>query len=310
MTKKIVVTEPMGLSPEQKERLQSLGKVVFHDDVPSREDWLKRAGEADIVCSGKSGLNDRIGDKEGTEGVYALKKGTFVSHPYTNTAWMDRGKLKKAGITVSYAPGCNKDAVAEWVLFMALALFRKFPEALNRKKLEPRLQRTESLYGKNIVILGKGNVGTAVGERAEAFHMRVSYLRRGDDLAKTVKDAAIAVNCLSSLPANKGILDREFFFDSLPDDAYFISMTNPSLYDVEGMIEALEEGKLRGAGIDIGSSFPGNAEHPDYQKVLHPKILATPQIGHYADISAKISFDMMIENIAAFLGGKPIHLVK
>ena len=143
---KIVITEKMDLSQTQLERLGGLGSVLKHDDNPSRDEWLDRTCSADFICSGKLGLSSRIGDEPGTEGVYFLRPGSFVSHPFVNVAWMDKERLRKRDITISYAPGNNRDAVAEWGVFMTLAMSRNFFPAINKSEKLPALERTESLY--------------------------------------------------------------------------------------------------------------------------------------------------------------------
>lgn len=311
--KAIVITEPMDLSLEQKARLAALGPVVAHDDKPSRDEWLERTRGFPVVCSGKCGLNERIDGEIGTEGVYSLDKDTFVSHPLTSTAWIDAERIKKAGITVSYAPGANRVAVAEWAMIMMLRMVRDLSQEVGRSERDLPLQRTDSLEGMNIAILGRGNVGTAIGERADTFDMNVSYLLRGGSLVDVVRGADIVVNSLSSKPENHGMLGPEFFLESMPEGARFVSMTNPAIYDLDAMVKAISQGRLRQAAIDIGDRLPGDVTHPNYRRLadLHdPRIFVTAQVAHFTKRSALRSYDMMIGNIEAMQRGQPTNLVR
>ncbi|MCZ6451772.1 MAG: hypothetical protein O6918_13055 [Deltaproteobacteria bacterium] len=89
----------MGFHPNQIERLKSLGDGTFYTDSPkSPEEWVKRCEGADIVCSGKFGLEQRIYDV----------KNTFFSLPFVGVGWLDKTKLKENNITVTYCLDVTK----------------------------------------------------------------------------------------------------------------------------------------------------------------------------------------------------------
>ncbi len=160
-----------------------------------------------------------------------------------------------------------------------------------------------------MTILGKGNVGSRVGAIAEALEMDVTYFRRGDNLIQKAKSADIVVDCLSSNPTTKEILNNEFFL-SLKTGSFFITVTGRKIYDTDAIIEALDRGILAGAAMDTGSIHVGDTADPYYRKIqAHPKILATPHIAYNTDVTARIGNDMMIDNIEAWLKNKPKNLV-
>lgn len=309
---KLVVTEPLDFSSEQLDRLKLLTQLNGIEleraaGNPTRDEWIEMVGDAQFALSGKQGLSTK--DASGatdSEGIYDASRGLKIAHPFVNVAWVNKERLADKDITLTYAPGCNRDAVAEWVINAALDLFRQFALAINKEEVEPRLMRTQSLKGKNMTILGKGAVGTRVGELAEAFKMNVKYLERSGSIEDAVAGADVVVNCLSSSKGNHGLLDSKFFTEIMPTGSVFISMTNPVIYDISALLEAIGKGKLRGAGIDVGNSFPGDTSNENYKKYLDfinenaefkSAILVTPQIAHFSDDSQRISFDMAIENL-------------
>ena len=319
MSGSIVVTEPFDFTPEQIQRLEKIAEakgteLTISKKHPTRDEWVELVAPSSFVLTGKRGFSDRDESGEaGTEAIYSAPEGTVISHPFVNVGWVDKAKLAEKDITLTYAPGCNRDAVAEWTLSCALDIFRGFSLAKNKEEVEPRITRTESLLGKNITILGKGAVGTRVGELAEAFKMNVSYLTRENTLEEAVKGADLVVNCLSSKPENHDLLDAEFFNSTMPKGAVFICMTNPMIYSIEGLLAALGNGHLSGAGIDVGSSFPGDTTHENYQKFMtfldsnpeyRARLLVTPQVAHFSDESQKVSFDMAIENLECAVRGE------
>lgn len=123
--KKIVLPQKMNMFPDQIKRIKKLGDVTLYDDfAKDPKEWFKRCKNADIICTSKFGLQDKI---------YNLKN-VFISLPFVGVGWIDLEKLKGKNITISCCPGCNKEAVSEWIIGMMLSLGRKFPELLNTKK--------------------------------------------------------------------------------------------------------------------------------------------------------------------------------
>jgi len=194
---------------------------------------------------------------------------------------------------------------------MMINLLRKLPFYINNNDL-PKDKAPEQAIGlanKAVLILGRGNIGSRVGEICESLKMNVIFFEQGDDLNKKVRGKLVIVNCLSTNKTSLGILDNNFF-NSLDKNSYFISVSSNEIYDLEAMLEALDNGILSGVAIDDGTMNVGNTSDPYYQRLLqHPKILATPHIAYNSDISNKEGNRIMIENIEAYLVNKPINLI-
>lgn len=300
---KIVVTNNQYFTTEQQRRLEKLGDVTYFDKLPTGDDYLNRVKEADIICSGTAGLQD----------VFAQLKDVYITVGFVSVAFVDTEVMKKNGVTISNAPGANRHAVSEWIIWAMLNLFRQFNTALNRQEsyrkggnLPPL---TESLADKKLVVLGAGNVGKQVGKLAESFEMKVSYFKRGDDLLKSTKDADVIIDTLSSNPSTKQILDKTFF-SNLKNGAYFVSVTRAEIADQEAMLAALDEEILAGVATDCGGILVGDTEDPLYQKMLaHPKVLATPHISWSSTKSLQVGSDIMIDNVEAYINGKPQNVL-
>lgn len=300
---KIVVTNNQYFTPEQKVRLESLGEVKYFDKLPDGKEYLERTKDADIICSGTAGLQD----------VYAELKDVYITVGFVSVAFVDTEVMKRNGVTISNAPGANRHAVSEWILWAMLNLFRQFNTALNREEsyrkdgnLPPL---NESLADKKLVILGAGNVGRQVGKLAEAFEMHVDYFKRGDDLIEKTRDADVIVDTLSSNPSTQKILDRNFF-QSLKKGAFFVTVTRAEIADQDAMLDSLDNETLAGVATDCGGILVGDTEDPLYQKLLaHPKVLVTPHISWSASKSLQVGSDIMIDNVEAFINGKPQNIV-
>lgn len=301
---KIVVTNDQYMSSQQKQRLAELGEVTFYSSAPtSAEEYLQRVKGADIICSCDAGLKD----------AYPQLKNVYVTVFFVGVAFLDLEVLKKNNVMLSNAPGTNSYAVAEWALAMILLLTRDLRNYINREK-QLRIKGnlpplTPGLTGHKATILGHGNVGKRIGDLAAMFGMQVEYFKRGDDLYESVRDADVVIDALSSNPTTKNLLNEEFF-RSMKQGAYFVTITRPEIVDEDAMLRALSEGHLAGAASDCGGILVGDIDAPYYQKLLHhPKVLVTPHIAYNAEISMKLGNDTMIDNVEAYLAGKPINLV-
>lgn len=299
---KIVVTHDLGLSSDDVKRLKSLGDLVVYDSRPSSgEDWLSRVGDANVICSGISGLKD----------AYHQLKDVFISLPMVGHSFLDKEVLKENNVKVANSPGCNKDAVTEWVVGMIINLLREMTFFIGSSDLpkDKSPQATLGLVNREILIIGKGSIGTRVGEVCEALKMKVSFFKRGDSLPEKIKGQKVIVNCLGANQSSVNLLSSEFF-ENLDDETFFVSIASNETYDKDAMFAALDKNKILRAAIDDGTMPSGKTDDLYYQKLLkHPRILATPHIAYNSDYTDKLGNKMMIDNIEAWLNGDPVNLV-
>lgn len=167
------------------------------------------------------------------------------------------------------------------------------------------------LAGKNITILGKGNIGSRVGAVAKALDMNVSYFSRGEDLYKSSLDADIVVDALSANSSTNKLLDARFF-DSVKPGAVFITVTGSSIVDFEALIDALNFGRLGYVVSDAGGVLSVDAYDDERYRLLlkHPNAIVTPHISYSTDQQRKNCNDMMIDSVEAYINGSPINVVK
>ncbi len=301
---KIVVTQDLGLNKEERERLNKLGEVIYYENLSTTlDEWFSRCKDADIICTGRFGF--------ASEKLYELEN-KFFSCPIVGVGFLNLEKLKEKNILVARAPGCNSEAVSEWVIAMVLNLFRDLLNYVNNLSLPVGVtpERTKGLVGKNITILGKGNIGLQVGKICEDFGMNVKYFIRNDDLVESIKNADVVVNTLSLNKETTGLLDKQFF-NSFKKGAYFITITSIQMHDTNAILEALDKNILAGVANDCGSIQNGDVLDLSYMKFAkHPKVLATPHISYNTDTTDRKGSKMMIDNIEAYLKDKPINLIK
>ncbi len=295
---KIVVTGSMPFSAEQVGRLQRVGRVTTAGAASSAEEWLEQVEGADVVCSDGTfvaGNLDRLHD-------------VFVTFPYVEIGSFDTDALARRNVMVANARGSNRDSVVEWAVFMALSLLRRFPDYVNADR-ELRFERSESLSGKDICVIGAGDIGSQLGKVLEALHAEVRYVSRGDDPMTAVKGCQLIVNSLSSTPSSAQLLDRGFF-RTLELGSYFISYVRPHTFDVEALLAALDDGILAGAAIDCDPQTPFDTANAYYRTLAaHEKVLATPHVAFATTRAGRQSLETVVENIEAFANGQPRNVL-
>ena len=294
----IVVTGSMPFSTEQVRRLQRVGRVTTAGGASSGDEWLKQVEGADVVCSDGTFVADcldRLHD-------------VFITFPFVEIGSFDTDALARRNVMVANARGSNRDSVVEWAVFMALSLLRRFPDYVNADR-ELRFERGESLSGKDICIIGAGDIGSHLGKVLEALRAKVRYVTRDDDLMAAVKGCQLIVNSLSSTPSSAQLLDRGFF-RALDPGAYFITYVRPHTFEFKALLEALDDGILAGAAIDCDPQAPFDTANAYYRTLAaHAKVLATPHVAFATTQAERQSLDTVVENVEAFANGRPRNVL-
>ncbi|EOR24423.1 MULTISPECIES: D-2-hydroxyacid dehydrogenase [Clostridium] len=191
------------------------------------------------------------------------------------------------GITVKNTPNASSDSVAELALAHMFAVARFIGTSnytmrngeWNKKKYEGI-----EISGKTLGIIGMGRIGKSLANKATALGMNVIYndvFGKQDD----VKYEFLELNDLLRksdfislhVPYDKenGTLIRKEELNLMKDGAYIINCARGKVVDEEALLEALDSGKIAGAGIDVFEVEPNTNEI----LVNHPRVSCTPHIG-------------------------------
>ncbi len=295
--KQITIAGDFPFTEDQKTRLEALGDVKYVT-FSSSEEWLEAVRGADVVCSNGDYLLENL---EKLENV-------FVTYPYIELGAFDSEKLKEKGVFVANTRGSNRDSIIEWVMFAILSLFRKFPEYLNTTESKP-FTLNQSLAGKKVLIVGKGSIGTGIGEACKSFKMDVDFYTHEDDLQAKSANADLVVNALNCNSSSKNLLNESFFM-SIKPGSYYVTFARPYTYDIDGVIKSLDSGILAGAGIDCDPEEPFDTLNDFYQKCLsHEKIIVTPHVAFATKEASANGRETAIKNIEAYLKGEPQNIL-
>ena len=201
------------------------------------------------------------------------------------------------GIFVANCPGKNSVAVAELTMGLILSLDRQIPDNVADARAgqwnKKAYAQAEGLKGRTIGIVGLGNIGTAVMQRARAFDLNVIAWSRSltpevaeekmgigyrDGPEAVARDASIVTLHVASTPETENLADRAFF-EALPRGATFINTTRAAVMDEDALAWAMNEKDLQ-AGIDVMEGEP-SSKQADFEHPLadHPNLYMTHHIG-------------------------------
>ncbi|MBL8590303.1 MAG: 2-hydroxyacid dehydrogenase [Methylobacteriaceae bacterium] len=232
-----------------------------------------------------------------------------VGYDHVDAAWAGAH-----GILVTNTPDVLNEEVADTALGLLLCTVRRFPQAERfvraGKWLEGNFPLTDSLRGKTIGILGLGRIGKAIARRCEAFGLKVVYHGRSpqDDVGylyfPTLLGMARAVDILLVItpggPATAGLVNAEVL-DALGPRGTLINVARGSVVDEPALVEALRQGRIAAAGLDVF------ADEPRVPQALieMDNVVLLPHVGSGSHHTRRAMAQLVIDNIAAFLDGRP-----
>lgn len=229
---------------------------------------------------------------------------------------IDLEACQKQGIVVCGTKSLkNPPAELTWALLLGLA--RHIVPENNAFRQNGPWQSTVgiSLAGKRLGLLGLGAIGEKVARVAKAFDMKVSAWSQnltqeradevGVELAES-KEALLSGADFVSIHLVPGQRNRNLVsaaeFKVMKSSAFLINTSRSAIVDQQAMIEALEQGDIAGAGIDVFDQEPLPADSKLRQL---PNVLAMPHLGYVADTNYQHYFSEAVEDIEAFLQGSP-----
>jgi len=224
---------------------------------------------------------------------------------------IDVAAASELGIVVANSPG-NTDTMAEATILLVLALAKQLPlwidAARNGTRVASSVVGTEIL-GKTIGIVGFGRIGRATAERAKALGMNVlAYGPRllRSDLAEVVSlDDLLRRSDYVSLHAvltseTRRMIDGAGFALMKPS-SFIVNTARGELVDEAALIDALRDGRIVGAGLDVFEVEPPTTDNP---LVSMPNVIATPhRVGHSAEARLRCA-RLAEQSILALLDGR------
>lgn len=248
----------------------------------------------------------------------------FICVAATGYDCIDLDACRARGILVSNVPGYSTQSVAESVIAAIFALRRQLMAyALNTRTDWPQAahfclhrQPIQDIAGATLGIVGKGDIGQAVGQLAQALGMQVQYAeRKGSERVREgyvsfeqmlATSDIISLHCPLS-EQTRQLIDRQALRQMKPH-AQLINTARGGLINEDDLASALKQGVIGGAALDVLSSEPPAADNPLLADL--PTLLLTPHIAWASRSGVENLVSGVMTNIAAFVQGQPVNLVR
>lgn len=233
---------------------------------------------------------------------------------------VDLAAARAKGIVVTNTPGANSVSVAELALGLMLALARQIPEAVEavHQGKWPRYSGI-SLEGKTIGILGLGAIGKQLARRLNGFDCKILAYDPYADAAfardnhieltlmdKVIEEADFISLHLPLLPETRGLVNAAFL-NRMKKGSFLVNTSRGEVVDEAALLNALQSGHIKGAGLDAFTVEPPAAGNP---LLALPQVIATPHLGAQTDgATSNMGWFAMRDCLAVLNDEEPVYKV-
>lgn len=311
--------------------------LVFHDGSVAANASVSDA-RADVLCIF---IDSRIGLDE----LIRYPNTKLIATRSTGFDHIDLDACASRNIKVANVPSYGENTVAEFAFALILALSRRIIEANDYVRETGTFTndgfRGFDLAGKTLGVIGCGHIGVHTVRMGRGFDMEVLGFDPSADEAKAKEigftcvtlDELLASSDVISLhvPYNEHthhLLNKESF-KKVKKGAYLVNTARGAVIETEALVEALKDGTLAGAGLDVleeegkmneteelallTSPHPAADEMKtalaDKFLIDHPRVIVTPHVAFDSDEAVRRIADTTIENMSSFARGSVQNLV-
>ncbi|MCL2398474.1 MAG: D-2-hydroxyacid dehydrogenase [Defluviitaleaceae bacterium] len=295
------------------EGFEKLGKFIVYDRVPHQKDEIiNKIDNADAVITNKVPITQEI--------IAACPSIKYIGLLSTGYNVVDIEAAKAKGIPVTNIPAYGTDTVAQFTIGLLLEICLNIGHH-NAEVVAGRWEKSIDfcfwdypqieLAGKTMGIIGYGNIGKATGQIASALGMKVianNKSAKGKNLVSLdellAQSDVISLHCPLT-PENEKLINKETIA-KMKDGVIILNTARGALVDEKDLADALNSGKVYAAGVDVVSVEPIKKDNP---LLKARNCYITPHIAWAAKEARARLMNIAVENLKAFIDGKPINVV-
>lgn len=316
---KIVVLDGYVLNPGDLswEGLSALGDLTVYDRTSS-DMVVERAKDAEIIFTNKTLLP--------AETISQLPKLRYIGVLATGYNVVDISAATAQGITVTNVPAYSTPSVAQMVFALLLELCSHVQlhsdavhngEWVNSKDFAFWKAPLIELSGKIMGIIGMGNIGLQIAGIASAMGMKVIAVSRSRsrqpnidgfewvDMPDLFQIADVISIHAPLTPETQGLICKANI-DIMKPTAFIINTSRGPVVNEQDLADALNEGRIAGAGLDVLSVEPPKADNP---LLTARNCIITPHIAWATHAARTRLMNTVVKNLEAFVEGAPVNVV-
>lgn len=228
---------------------------------------------------------------------------------------IDTSAARARGVMVTHTPNVLNDDVADLAIGLMLCAARQLPAADRYVRaghwLQGPMPLARKVCGSRLGIVGMGRIGQVIARRAEAFDMRIAYTARTaraglpyiyhPDPVSLAADSDFLVVITPGGPATRHLVDARVL-QALGPKGILVNVARGSVVDEAALIEALENGTLGGAALDV---FQDEPRVPARLMAL-PQVVLAPHVGSATAQTRQAMADLAFGNLREHFAGRPV----
>lgn len=315
MNDKTVVLNGARMNYDGKLDLTSLASQVTVYEDTSSDQFLQRIEGYDVIVTKELPVGGELISRFPSSVRLICEAGTG----YNN---IDLQAARAKGITVCNIPAYSSQRVAHTAIMLLLNLSSSMGLQMRMLARGDRSNFTRHLQadhlevnGKILGVVGVGNIGREVIRAARALDLEIlAYTRTPREDGNGVRFVSletllresdyVSLHCPLT-PQTRHLINRETLGLMKPT-AFLINTSRGALVDEAALIDALKEGRIAGAGLDVQETEPPAEDNPLYEM---ENVILTPHMGWKGLETRQRLIALLAENIRAFAEGKPINVV-
>ncbi len=306
---------PQIANSPQLERLKPYGEVILHTDRPaSKAAQIERAKGCNVVINSRGSVTWR------EEELRALPDLRMITTCSIGTDMIDLKPAADLGIVVSNQPGRTAPVVAEHMLGLLFTVAKRaaFQTAEIRAQRWTRRMNL-GVQGKTLGIVGTGNIGAEMARLGKALGMDVIAWTFNPTPERAAQLGVRFVEALPDLLAQADFVSLHVALTDdtrgligadqlamMKSDAVLLNGARGDVVDLDALAQALQQGQLAGAGLDVFPDEPFESEHPIHHC---EQVVMTPHAADQTPEGVDLLNGGAVDNVIAFLEGRPQHNV-
>jgi len=305
-TRKIGVAFP-GINDERLAKIRAAAPGF--EIVCEKADNIAAYADAEVIFGNVT--------KEVVQGTKKLK------WLHTQTAGVDLYARPETGlpadVLLTNSSGAFGIGIAEHLMVLTLMLLRKMGEygKVQAQSKWENLGRVDTLYGKNVTVVGIGDIGGTFAARCKAMGTNVTGVSRTlraqkpdwadamytiENVNEAIKDADIVALCMPGTPETAGLFDKKRLA-AMKKGALLINIGRGTAIDQDALIDALNSGHISGFGTDVTTPEPLPADSPLWTM---PNVIITPHTagGDSLELIQHLIVDKFVKYLGDYVSGK------
>ncbi|RKR90448.1 phosphoglycerate dehydrogenase-like enzyme [Micromonospora pisi] len=224
-------------------------------------------------------------------------------------------RILPPGVTLCDARSVHDSSTAEWVVGAILAQLRRFPALVRAQQrhewAHQEVAPTDELYGKRVLIVGAGSIGTAVAARLAPFGVTLTLAARTarpeenvhavTELPRLLPEADIVVLLVPLTDQTRGLIDARFLA-AMPDGALLVNASRGPVADPAALYAELATGRIA-AALDVTEPEPLPADDPLWGL---PNVLITPHVGAMVHGLMARAYRLAGDQLRRYVAGEPL----